>query len=461
MSRGSIKRALFIYSVFLSLGLAAVLVTFASLLMLKSTRRAHGEVVRQHVRWLAHSMAADDIYDETQGLTAELSVATGTTGPISLQAARSAVPEDVDATGWLSVPIPIPGSESYLVYRLHPQTAMFGARGAVERLIAVGLGLGAFFGLLLYLLLLRLLLPQLTNLQLLAEDPAIRERGLESDEAPNEIASVGRAFRTSLRALEAEREKLKRQHQELEHMQESLVRASKLAVVGRLAAGVAHEIGNPLAAVLGYLSLLKMGLPEKEQTEVLERTHKELQRIHETIRKLLTYARPDEAVKAPAALASGLVVHEAMILVRSHPLLHGVELIEDFEASPEQDSVGHEGPLGQVIVNLVLNAAHALSATTHPQIRISKRAEEARIVWVVSDNGPGIAAEHRSQVFDPFFTTKPPGEGTGLGLAVSRSLMERMGGDLILVAKTGSGTTFEATLPRHGRAASPSTGDLS
>ncbi len=461
MNKGSIRRALFIYSVFLSLGLAAVLVTFASLVMLKSTRRAHGEVVRQHVRWLAHSMAADDIYDETQGLTAELSVTTGTTGPISLQAARSAVPEEVDATGWLAVAIPVSNPESYLVYRLHPQTAMLGARGSVERLIAVGLGLGLFFGLLLYLLLLRLLLPQLSNLQLLAEDPAIRERALESEAAPNEIASVGRAFRTSLRALETEREKLKKQHQELEHMQDSLLRASKLAVVGRLAAGVAHEIGNPLAAVLGYLSLLKMGLPEKEQAEVLERTHKELQRIHETIRKLLTYARPDEVAKEPAPLASGQVVHEALVLVRSHPLLQGLELVEDFSADDALDAVGHEGPFGQVIVNLVLNAAHALSATDAPQIRLSKRTEEGRVVWTVSDNGPGISAEHRSQVFDPFFTTKPPGEGTGLGLAVSRSLMERMGGDLLLVSQASPGTTFEAVLKRWSEPNSPPAGDLS
>lgn len=461
MNRGSIKRALFIYSLFLSLGLAAVLVTFASLVLLKSTRRAHGEVVRQHVRWLAHSLAADDVYDGTQGLTAELSVATATIGPISLQDARAAVPEEVDATGWLSVPIPVAGAESYLVYRLHPRTAMLGARGEVDRLIAVGLGLGAFFGLILYLLLLRLLLPQLSNLQLLAEDPALRAGSLESDAAPNEIASVGRAFRTSLRALEEEREKLRKQHAELELMQESLLRASKLAVVGRLAAGVAHEIGNPLAAVLGYLSLLKQGLPEKDQAEVLDRTHKELQRIHETIRKLLTYARPDTTTPEPSPLASTRVVHEALVLVRSHPLLQGIELIEDFEVDAGLDAIGHEGPLGQVLVNLVLNAAHALRGRPDPRIAITRSIEADHVIWRVTDNGPGISSEHRSQIFDPFFTTKPPGEGTGLGLAVSRSLMERMNGDLLLAPASDTGTTFEVVLPRSASSPSPATPDLS
>lgn len=459
MTHGSIRRALFIYSVVLSLTLAAVVVTFSSLVLLKSTRRAHGEVVRQHVRWLARSLAAEDPFDDTQGLTAELSVATATIGPISLQDARSAVPEEVDAGGWLSVPIPVPGPESYLVYRLHPRTAMTGARGEVERLVAVGLGLGLFFGLLLYMLLARLLLPQLTNLQLLAEDPALREGALASDAAPNEIASVGRAFRTSLRALEEEREKLERQHRELERMQESLLRASKLAVVGRLAAGVAHEIGNPLAAVLGYLSLLQQGLPEKEQLEVLERSRRELQRIHETIKKLLTYARPDETQPEPGALASPRVVHEALVLVRSHPLLQGIELVESFSPEDELDALGHEGPLGQVIVNLVLNAGHALGGTPAPRIELSRRVEEERVVWTVSDNGPGVPAEHRAHVFDPFFTTKPPGEGTGLGLAVSRSLMERMGGDLVLVPREGEGAIFEVVLPRAR--SSPSTPDLS
>lgn len=459
MNPGSIRRALFIYSVVLSLALAAVMVTFSSLVLLKSTRRAHGEVVRQHVRWLARSLAAEDPFDDTHGLTAELSVATATVGPISLQAARSAVPEEVDATGWLSVPIPVPGQESYLVYRLHPRTAMTGAHGEVERLIAVGLGMGAFFGLLLYLLLSRLLLPQLTNLQLLAEDPALRERALESDAAPNEIASVGRAFRTSLRALEEEREKLKRQHHELELMQESLLRASKLAVVGRLAAGVAHEIGNPLAAVLGYLSLLKEGLPAQQQLEVLERTHRELQRIHETIKKLLTYARPDAAQPEPDRLSSTRVVHEAVVLVRNHPLLQGVELAEAFELEDEPDALGHETQLGQVILNLVLNAGHALSGSPAPRIELRRRLEDRQVVWTVSDNGPGVPAEHRAHVFDPFFTTKAPGEGTGLGLAVSRSMMERMGGDLLLEAGASGGAVFQVVLPRLS--SSPPAPDLS
>lgn len=461
MTHGSIRRALFIYSLVLSLALAGVLVTFSSLVLLESTRRAHGEVVRQHVRWLARSLAAEDPFDDTHGLTAELSVATATVGPISLQEARSAVPEEVDSSGWLSVPIPLTGSEGYLVYRLHPRTAMTGAHGQVERLVAVGLGLGFFFGLLLYILLSRLLLPQLLNLQLLAEDPALRERSLESEAAPNEIASVSRAFRTSLRALEEEREKLRKQHHELELMQDSLLRASKLAVVGRLAAGVAHEIGNPLAAVLGYLSLLKMGLPEKEQTEVLERTHKELQRIHETIRKLLTYARPDETAPEPAAMVSTRVVHEALVLVRNHPALQGVTLEESFELDSLEDAVGHEGPLGQVVVNLVLNAAHALQGAPAPRIEVSRRVEGEQVVWTVSDNGPNIAPEHQSHVFDPFFTTKPPGEGTGLGLAVSRSLMERMGGDLLLRPQRESGAAFEVVLRRPGASPSPQKPDLS
>src|SRR5262249_24778291 len=145
-------------------------------------------------------------------------------------------------------------------------------------------------------------------------------------------------FRRTLRRLKEERELMAAQKRELEQMQESLVRASKLASVARLAAGIAHEIGNPLAAVQGYLALLPR-LDDKEQKEVIERSAKELQRIHETIKKLLTYARQeDSAPLAPIKLSQ--VVSDALLLVRGHPVMRPVEIEDELSKNSAPNRSG-------------------------------------------------------------------------------------------------------------------------
>jgi two-component system NtrC family sensor kinase len=232
-------------------------------------------------------------------------------------------------------------------------------------------------------------------------------------------------------------------------MQEGLVRASKLASVGRLAAGIAHEIGNPLAAVRGYLSLLQGGLDPTQQKEVLERSLKELGRIHETIKKLLTYARRGvETAEPPVPFSSGKVVEEAIGLVRGHPALRVVRIDHPGTDPDGPDAIGHPGRLNQVLVNLLLNAGQAMEATPDAEITVATRTDGAWLEIVVSDNGPGIPKDKLPLIFDPFFTTKAPGEGTGLGLAVSRALMEAMGGDLQASSEEGRGASFTVRLRR-------------
>jgi two-component system, NtrC family, sensor kinase len=230
-------------------------------------------------------------------------------------------------------------------------------------------------------------------------------------------------------------------------MQASLVRASKLASVGRLAAGIAHEIGNPLAAVQGYLSLLKSGLADDQRQEVLERSVKELGRIHETIKKLLTYARKgDEQDEPPSPISIETVLAEALSLVKGHPAIRICE-IDNQVVSDQPDAIAHPGRLNQVLVNLLLNAGQAMAETEPKRITISKRADGEKVTLLVKDTGPGIPEGKREQIFDPFFTTKAPGEGTGLGLAISRSLMEAMDGDLEVV-DSDVGATFAVRLKK-------------
>jgi len=194
--------------------------------------------------------------------------------------------------------------------------------------------------------------------------------------------------------------------------------------VGRLAAGIAHEVGNPLAAVLGYLEILSQGVDEEEfERELLHRTRVEVDRIHIIIRQLLDYARPGEGQKnrvAPRAL-----LDEAVATVRSQAGFRGVELVveapEDLpELSVEADK------LHQVLVNLLLNASDAIQGEGRITLTAERAGEELQISC--QDSGGGIAQEDLKKVFEPFFSTKEPGAGTGLGLAMCQRMVEAEGG---------------------------------
>lgn len=299
----------------------------------------------------------------------------------------------------------------------------------------------------------RLVLPPLDALATVAEqvddDEGDPMTGLGRERAPNEIVEVAQKFRTTVRRLRSERERVEDQKRELERMQESLIRASKLAGIGRLAAGIAHEVGNPLAAVRGYLGLLDEELAEEERVEVLARSRRELERIHETIRSLLTYARSGgDAVEQSQPTSPRQVLADALALARGHPTLREVSI----EVLPGADPTAQAQPgrLQQVLLNLVLNAGQAMSDRPSPRIRIAVAQEgPERVLITVDDSGPGVPPELSEAIFDPFFTTKAPGEGTGLGLAVSRALMEGMGGDLTTEPPPGaSGARFVVHLAR-------------
>jgi signal transduction histidine kinase len=273
----------------------------------------------------------------------------------------------------------------------------------------------------------------------------------------NEFGQVSRQFNQMLVELRKNREELEerlrlldRANRELRETRDSLIRSEKLAGVGQLAAGVAHEVGNPLAAILGYLELLSDDdLDPDTRRDVLSRSRREVERIRSTVRNLLDYSREDsEASAEPVDLAR--CVDEAVHLVRAQPKAKGVAIacaIPDDLAKAR--AVGSE--VVQVLVNLLINAVDALSdaAGEDAQITISADSSEPdQLVLRIRDNGPGIPAEARRRVFDPFFTTKDPGEGTGLGLAICLRLMRRHGGDIRLHDAPGPGAAFELVFER-------------
>jgi signal transduction histidine kinase len=228
-----------------------------------------------------------------------------------------------------------------------------------------------------------------------------------------------------------------------------MVAQEKLATVGRLAAGVAHEVGNPLAAVIGYADLLLSDEPpDGPRRDALARIRRETERISGIVADLLDYSRPVTGTVEPVRLDT---TAEAAVSLLG-PQSRFREVVVENRIAPSLPPAAAAGSrLLQVLINLLLNAADAMDGAG--SIVLDGREVGGALELSVRDNGPGVPAEIGDRIFDPFYTTKDPGQGTGLGLAIARSIARAYGGDLWL-ASDAPGATFVVRLPRF----SPSTG---
>jgi two-component system, NtrC family, sensor kinase len=250
---------------------------------------------------------------------------------------------------------------------------------------------------------------------------------------------------------------LKKANAELEKAQEDVVRAEKFASVGRLASGVAHEIGNPMGIILGYLDLLKQAdLPECDKKDFILRAEKEIRRINSIIRRLLDFSRASSDIKE--AFSVHHVIEELGSMVAPQPFMADIAI--SIEPLARRDMVlGDPNALRQVFLNLLINAADAIALEDIPgpgRVQIItenidpfefKSGCLPAIKILCKDNGPGISPKDAKNIFDPFFTTKEPGKGTGLGLSVSFMLVENMGGKIEAVDKTDAGAEIAVILP--------------
>lgn len=288
--------------------------------------------------------------------------------------------------------------------------------------------------------------------------------------ATRELTALADSFNRMTDALLAERAQV--------------IHAEKLASVGRLAAGVAHEVGNPLGAINGYTHILRTRLravtPDGSAAEALDGIERESGRIDRIVRGLLDYARPRRSSRA--TVDAGEAARATIALLTDQGVLRRVRLDVDLGDQPAPIAADRF-ELEQVLVNLLLNAVDACGDEGRVALHVStgsraslahaspRRATDAQVVavprasrpraerWleaatgdrfvriVVADSGPGIPVAERDRVFDPFFTTKAPGQGTGLGLAIVARIVENLGGTVWAQDGRGGGAAFHLLLP--------------
>lgn len=312
----------------------------------------------------------------------------------------------------------------------------------------------------------------------------------------DELRKLSGALNSMLRRISADKEKLRSTvnslelaNLELTKAQAEMVRAEKLASVGRLSAGIAHEIGNPIGIVMGYLELIKQkDIAEAERKEYIHRTEDEIERINTIIRQLLEISRPSNAGLKVVSVHD--LIDDIAQVLNVQPLMSNIDLKCRLDAQKDR-VLADSNQLRQVFLNLIINAADAIASedktfegrllicsslvretseyvdgyayahpdgtdaiqnSTHSHFRLRHQDAQLhdhktylKIMFI--DNGPGISEENIGNIFDPFYTTKEPGKGTGLGLSVSFMIVEGFGGKMTVRSEIGEGTTMTLLLP--------------
>jgi signal transduction histidine kinase len=241
----------------------------------------------------------------------------------------------------------------------------------------------------------------------------------------------------------------KRHEQERLHLQRELIRKERLAAIGELAGGVAHEIRNPIAGIGGALTMLAREVPKDDDShEIMREIQDQLQRMDRLVGDLLSYARPGRL--HPEWTHPHTILTQAASRVRQLNNLPESDLILDLDPNAEEVFVDAR-ELEQAFENLILNAFQAVE--TGGKVEVRTKQQKHRLQLLVIDFGCGIEAAYRERIFEPFFTTKA--RGTGLGLSLVRRAVDYNGGKVFVQSVEGRGSTFEVQFPTNGEAAGP------
>jgi len=282
----------------------------------------------------------------------------------------------------------------------------------------------------------------------------------------NEIGNLSRSLSVMLKRLDENKGELKahissleKANIELKQAQNEIIRSEKLVSVGRLAAGIAHEIGNPIGIILGYLELIRKGdISDEEEKDFLNRVESEITRINLIIKQLLDFSRPSSRKQEKNHIHD--LIMDTISMLKPQPMMEEISIL--FELQATRDTVlADPNELKQVFLNIIMNAADILvggnsmgDKAQEKGLTIKSKDTDDAIEIRFTDNGPGISEEELGRIFDPFYTTKEPGKGTGLGLSVCYRIIEGQGGTISAESPEGEGTTVIINFPlyekKHG-----------
>ena len=384
------------------------------------------------------------------GLAPEIAALRAPTEPYGEAATRVA-----SRSGSRALDVVLPAGERAVLVRVRTDD---NADRSADVVRGIALYMGVFALALLvfaYSLLTRGIVKPIELLARAADRVASGARSLElTTTGAREIADLGASVRSMASRLIADEKKLRAKVEELTtttrrlgETREQLAGSERMASVGRLAAGVAHEIGNPIAAIMGLHDLIEdAATPEDTRADFLKRMRKETERINVVVRDLLDYARPESGPGTALANVAEIAA-DALALVRPQKEWKGIDVKVEIPESLQVTLSPQR--LTQVLLNLVLNAAAALSDQPGQRTLTVRatRAGEAMARIEVEDDGPGVPEALRDSIFDPFVTTKDVGSGTGLGLAVCRGIVEGAGGRMTIDASYTHGARFVVVLP--------------
>ncbi|MBP7795075.1 MAG: HAMP domain-containing protein, partial [Candidatus Saccharicenans sp.] len=259
-----------------------------------------------------------------------------------------------------------------------------------------------------------------------------------SPKESEEIREVEESFNAMVKAIEERDNRLK------ELAEKTILRSEKLASIGRLAAGIAHEINNPLTGILTYSSLLLEELKGTPYEEDLKVITEETLRCRKIVRGLLDFARDYKPEKVSVNLNT--LIEETLQILENHVSFQNIKIVKNLDQNLPEVRIDAD-EFRSVINNLAVNAADAMPHGGQLTISTSYDSEAREVIIRVADTGVGISEENLKRIFEPFFTTKEKGKGTGLGLAMAYGAIKRHNGRIDVKSKLGEGTEFIIRLP--------------